>query len=89
MTYDGFPVDVAADRLKDLCPMCGCIECVCEEWHRRSKPFTDAALKRLAGQLELAEEQGWRFERYAVCGVREHRHRYWIVARLCDWLPKV
>ena len=64
MTYDGFPVDVVADRL------------------------TDADLARLAGQLEKAEEQGWRFERYAVCGVSEHRHRYWLAARLCDWLPK-
>ena len=46
--------------------------------------LTDADLARLAGQLEKAEAQGWRFERYAVCGVREHRHRYWIAARLCD-----
>ena len=65
MTYDGFPVDVVADRL------------------------TDADLARLAGQLELAQEQGWRFERYAVCGVSEHRHRWAVTAWLCELLKGI
>ena len=58
--YDGFPVDVAEERL------------------------TEADLMRLAGQLERAELQGYRFERYARCGVGEHRHRWTVTSKICQ-----
>ena len=51
-------------------------------WH--PPDFTEADLMRLAGQLERAEAQGYRFERYARCGVGEHRHRWEIVSKLCQ-----
>ncbi len=73
---------------RDLCPLCGYIDCVCEEWHRRSKPFTDAALKRLAGQLDAARQQGYYFKVYMPCNVREHRHRWAVTAWLCKELVK-
>lgn len=90
--YSGFPVDVADDRLMDI-NNCGCVDitgqCLLapdEPGHgcHLRKEFTDADLLRLAGQLERAEEQGWRFERYARCGVGEHRHRWQLTSWLCQ-----
>ena len=91
--YDGFPVDVAEDRLIGVCEECGIDKCsYCKSCEKRryaaidanSKQFTDADLLRLAGELERAEEQGWRFERYARCGVSDHRHRWEITSKLCQ-----
>ena len=71
--YDGFPVDVAEEREAEPCGL--------------DREFTDADLMRLAGQLERAELQGFRFERYARCGVSEHRHRWEIVSKVCQiWM---
>ena len=50
------------------------------------KQFTEADLMRLAGQLERAEAQGYRFERYARCGVGEHRHRWEVTSKICQVL---
>jgi hypothetical protein len=79
---DSFP-NHNPDAEPDLCPLCGYIECVCKEWHDRSKPFTDAALKRLAGQLDVARQQGYYFKVYMPCGVSEHRHRWAVTSWLC------
>ena len=54
------------------------------ERRRKNEKFTEADLLRLAGQLEKAEEQGWRFERYARCGVGEHRHRWAVTSWICQ-----
>ena len=69
--YDGFPVDVAEDRYKARNKI-------------NNEIFTEADLLRLAGELERAEEQGWRFERYARCGVASHRHRWAVASKLCQ-----
>lgn len=94
--YSGFPADVAADRLMDAkasncefgnpdCPICNSKEKkMADNAVPLEKPFTEAELLRLAGQLERAELQGWRFERYARCRVSSHRHRWEITSKLCQ-----
>ncbi len=73
--YDGYPIDVADGRgewpnppiIEDIEP----------------KRLTDADLKRLAGQLDAARQQGWDFKVYMPCGVSEHRHSWRFTAWLC------
>ena len=97
--YDGFPVDVAEERYNisleeweekqmqdpEFRKAAVAQEPAHQVERRRIKDkFSDADLMRLAGQLERAEAQGYRFERYARCGVGEHRHRWEIVSKLCQ-----
>ena len=97
MTYDGFPVDVTEDRETCGDPTCFCAVQEYDEdgyppnYSREKKrgadgfpEFTEADLMRLAEQLERAELQGYRFERYDRCRVGGHRHRWEIVSKLCQ-----
>ena len=112
MTYDGFPVDVAEERLE---PNSDYIVSTDGAGRPATKPrlfkpgvhvccqassdllipdpktnkFTEADLLRLAGQLERAELQGYRFERYARCGVGEHRHRWAVASWLCQIIRRL
>ena len=53
-------------------------------WHEDNrKEFTEADLLRLAGQLDLAREQGWVPRWYFPCGDNDHKHEWRIGAWLC------
>ena len=64
------------DVKADLCPLCD----------RRSKPFSDASLRRLARQVHAAEEAGYVMRKRWHCSNYRHNHRWKIGARFCNWM---